>query len=140
MHRCRLTRRGRVLYQLILSMKGEHPTAEELYGRIRDCETTMSLATVYRTLDQLVSAGLLGRIGQRTPMTPQRYDAIPNDHPHVCCTDCGCIEDLEFPRTAMADFMETFTLPEGFEIANMHLIFEGLCGKCQREKQAVNWK
>lgn len=58
-----------------------HPSAEELYKIIIKQYPTISLATVYKTLESFKEVGLVKII--KTDCDYLRYDAITNDHFHL---------------------------------------------------------
>ena len=72
-----------------------HPTAEEIFFRVRETLAGVSQATVYNTLNRLVDAGLLQtvqRSGERV-----RYDGNTDHHHHFLDEDTGEIHDID-PR------------------------------------------
>jgi len=104
-----------------------HPTAEEVYRHASKKFSTMSFATVYKTLETLKQQGCL----QEVTIDPEKRHFDPNTerHQHIMCTKCKKI----------ADVFVTFdlTLPEkdvqGFQITGSHVEFYGLCPKCKGE-------
>ncbi|MEL7484905.1 MAG: Fur family transcriptional regulator [Planctomycetota bacterium] len=88
-HGLRVTRQRETLYNALASTTS-HPTADELFGYVREHESGLSLATVYNTLEAFVEAGLCKRIhaGSAT-----RYDASTGAHAHVQTSD-GRVLDL----------------------------------------------
>jgi Fur family peroxide stress response transcriptional regulator len=78
--------------KLILSSR-DHPSAEQLYQEVKKTYPTISLATVYITLDLLKKIGLVQELGFSDRSS--RYD--PNNSPHVniICPKCGKIYDYE---------------------------------------------
>src|SRR3989442_12259218 len=75
-----------------------HPTAQELFDRLRPSLPTMSFATVYNTLDALASAGLCAALS----LSPgaSRFDPNMEAHHHAVCDRCGLVRDIphEAPR------------------------------------------
>ena len=69
-----------------------HPTAEELYQSVKPCTSSLSLATVYSTLETFCNVGLVRKIP--TADGGCRYDACTHDHVHVRFGDDGHIEDV----------------------------------------------
>ncbi len=69
-----------------------HPTAEELFRMVKPGMESLSLATVYNTLDALCEAGLAQKLP--TPNGTCRYDADTSDHLHVRIKDTGEIRDV----------------------------------------------
>src|SRR5271167_1644113 len=69
-----------------------HPTAQELFDRLRPSLPTMSFATVYNTLDALASAGLCASLS----LSPgaARFDPNMAAHHHAVCDRCGLVRDV----------------------------------------------
>ena len=81
-----------IIYQAILQTD-EHPTAEQVYDTIREAHPSISLGTVYKTLDSLVNAGLAHRV--KTGNDVQRFDAKVHHHNHLYVTNTSQIIDYE---------------------------------------------
>lgn len=81
-----------IIYQAILQTD-EHPTAEQIFDRIRPAHPSISLGTVYKTLDSLVNAGLARRV--KTVDDIQRFDAKMHHHNHLYVTNTSQIIDYE---------------------------------------------
>jgi Fur family peroxide stress response transcriptional regulator len=109
-----------------LSARHDHPSAEALYESLKKAYPSLSLATVYKTLQTLHSMGMVARVD--SPTAQARYDAITDTHHHAVCTECGKIEDLFDPRLDR--------LPEpkaaGFRVLGHSVHFHGLCAKCAK--------
>jgi Fur family transcriptional regulator, peroxide stress response regulator len=75
-----------------------HPTADELYHTLVAQSPRMARGTVYRTLDVLLGAGLIARVGPAGDggRAPQRFDGAPGHHHHLIAAD-GTLEDLHDP-------------------------------------------
>lgn len=96
-----------------------HPTAQELYERLRPAFPTMSFATVYNTLDALAANGLLRSIRLGTAV---RFDPNTSSHHHAVCDVCGVIVDLPAeppPRSA-----------HGFRVRTEERTYRGSCSRC----------
>lgn len=76
-----------------LMNRKDHPTAEMIYEAIRESCPKISLGTVYRNLTFLVDHGEILRLfcGEER----DRFDANIEDHCHVVCKQCGCVDDLD---------------------------------------------
>lgn len=93
------------IYQLLAQRVGQHLSAEDLFGLIRQTAPGVSLATVYNTLDALVDIQLLRKIA--TPIGCARFDTILEPHAHVVTAD-GFVFDV--PRELSdAVFLELTT-------------------------------
>src|ERR1700722_16870986 len=68
-----------------------HPTAQDLFERLRGDFPSMSFATVYNTLDTLAKAGLSGtlRLGNAA-----RFDPNTEAHHHAVFDRCGAVRDI----------------------------------------------
>lgn len=115
----------------ILYETTEHPSAEHIYKRIQATHPTMSLATVYKTLDTLKKAGLVQEfnVGEDS----FRYDANVNTHPHMICLTCHQVFDL---HTDKLQDIKKYVEPEtDFDIDFEKVFFYGTCAKCQKAKE-----
>jgi len=90
-HGLRCTKQREVVYGALLADL-THPTADALYEQVRGQEAGMSLATVYNTLEALVSCGLARRVASGTG-GPSRFEADMSQHAHLTRED-GRIVDL----------------------------------------------
>lgn len=108
-----------------------HPTAQELYDRLRPEFPQMSFATVYNTLDALAAAGLSGtlRLGQAA-----RFDPNTAAHHHVVCESCGAVADLPAASLAPspAALRRLGRAAPGFRVHAVERIYRGVCGACER--------
>ena len=80
-----------------LMRSDDHPTADELLGRARALDETVSFATVYRTLGALEAAGLIRRVpfgdaSARYEVTP------PAEHDHLVDVDTGEVVEIASPE------------------------------------------
>src|SRR3569832_64989 len=85
----KLTAQRRAIVQRFAAEE-THPTAQELYERLRGEFPGMSFATVYNTLDALTARGLSStlRLG-----TAARFDPNIEPHHHAVCDGCGAVVD-----------------------------------------------
>ena len=124
---CRITPQ-RMAVLKVLAEGEDHLSADQIYRQIKVDLPTTSLATVYKTLELLKDVGqvLELRVGEGG----SRYDGVHvAPHPHLICTSCGEILDLEIdvPKEIPLRVMEE----TGYKIVNHRLDFYGLCQKCQ---------
>jgi Fur family peroxide stress response transcriptional regulator len=106
-----------------------HPTAQELFERLRPALPTMSFATVYNTLDALASAGLCAALSLAPG--PARFDPNMRAHHHVVCDRCGRVRDVACEDVPAEAAPSARSSPEaGFEVRSVELIYRGLCAAC----------
>ncbi len=112
----------------VLAAARDHPTAAEVYERVRTVSPGIGSATVYRTLALLVSAGRA--IELRLGGGPAaRYDANTSRHDHVVCGGCRRAVDIDHP--VPDGMMAEIACRSGFAITGYDLQFRGLCPDCQ---------
>lgn len=131
MQRCRaagmsLTPQRLTIYRALLE-SSDHPTPEALYARVRPALPSLSLATIYKTLDALVRLGLVAEL----PATgsSRRYDANMRRHHHLVCTACGQVSDYSDPA------LDRIAPPaglKGFKAQHLSIHIHGLCRDCAR--------
>ena len=104
-----------------------HPTADQVYARVRERFPRVSLATVYRNLQKLVADGklqvlMLGRA--------QHFDPLVTRHQHFICEKCGRVFDV---LVDTRDEIKPAKLPHaGFKVTSHQLAFYGACKQCSR--------
>src|SRR5476649_2819601 len=116
----RSTPQREVIYDVLLK-KRDHPTADEVFARVKSELPTVSLATVYNCLETLVNCDLVRAVNFER--SPTRY--CPNLRPHAHFHDeqTGQTHDIDLP----ADLLEKVNavLPPGYNPASVEIIFRG---------------
>ena len=123
----RLTPQRVELVRLIAVSEG-HPSAAQLYARIKEKFPTMSQATVYKTLSLLKEMNQVLEIDLKDD---SRYDGNrPGAHPHLICTKCARIVDgdLELEPSLLRQLEQT----SGYQILHPQITFYGLCPDCKQ--------
>ena len=115
----------------------EHFTAEELFERVRQTRSNISLATVYRTLGLMVEAGLLREIDLGDDQTT--YD--PNflekpSHNHLVCIECGRVVEFEDAHIDLLNDCVTRRL--GFKPLRQSLKIEANCEQLRLHGRCPN--
>ena len=110
----------------------EHLSAEDVYGLLREKESEIGLATVYRALDLLSKLGILVQIDFGDGCA--RYElntADPNvhHHHHLICRKCKKV--IEFDEDLLDELEEVISRKSGFQILNHEVKFFGYCKDCQ---------
>ena len=122
--------RQRVLVADALGAIGKQVTAQDLYERLRLRDPRIGRATVFRTLEALVAAGVARRLEQEGHI--YGYVACrPEHHHHLACHRCGRVEEIgESYVRPVASRVEADL---GFRIDDARLDFYGLCARCAGE-------
>lgn len=106
-----------------------HPTADELYDSLKSTHPTMSLATVYKTLDALCKVDLAHTLDIGDDST--RFDANTKPHLHLVCTKCHRVEDIY--SSALEQFKSVILKENNFDIHNQKIYFYGVCSQCKKK-------
>ena len=117
----------------VLSRTKAHPNAETIYNKLQPNYPTMSLATVYKTLDILSEIGLVQvlNVGEES----FRYDANTESHPHVHCVQCGRVDDIF--DVDDRGFMRKIAEKTDYDLSGRQLYFYGICPECQKKQKGV---
>ncbi len=91
----KLTYQRLEIFRVLLS-SNNHPSAEEVYERVKEKVPTISLDTVYRTLSTFEQLGLIRKI--HGPDDRARFDPNNKKHYHLVCLKCYKITDFEWPE------------------------------------------
>lgn len=116
----RSTRQREVVYNAILS-KRDHPTAEEVFARVKRDMSTISLATVYNCLETLVQCDLVKQVHLEREST--RYCPNLSDHAHFHDNKTGKIFDIQLDLEALQKLSSL--LPNNFEPSSIDITFRG---------------
>lgn len=112
-----------VIYDALMAAH-DHPTAETIYERIRPSHPTISLATVYKTLETLVDYGLAHKVS--TVEGTYRYDGKTEAHHHIVVEGTHEIIDFEDERVAalMKQLIEQQQI-DNLEVTNISIQIRG---------------
>ena len=112
----------------VLSNTKEHPNAEMIFSSLQATYPTMSLATVYKTIDILNEIGLVQILNAGEDSF--RYDADTSEHAHVRCVDCGKVEDLY--DLDVEKFNKGIEKNTHYKLVGQQFYFYGVCPDCQK--------
>ncbi|KRP11483.1 MAG: Fur family transcriptional regulator [Sphingobacteriales bacterium BACL12 MAG-120813-bin55] len=115
--------------------RNDHFDAETLYNEMLRQQYRVSRATVYNTLDLLVSCDLVTRhqFGKNQAQYERSYGY--RQHDHIICVDCRKVVEFCDPRiqqiqTMMGDLLN-------FKITHHSLQMYGICGNCQKKREIL---
>ena len=102
-----------------------HPTAEGVYATVSREMPTISLRTVYQTLNDLAAMGEIVALDVGTGSV--RFDPHIGPHHHLVCEACGKVQDVEaeFPGVALPP-----AAGAGFRVTSTEIVFRGRCHDC----------
>jgi Fur family transcriptional regulator, ferric uptake regulator len=118
--------RQRELLLKLLRQAGGHLDARGLFRLAADQDSSISQATVYRSLKLFKDLGLVDekRLGQaRCSYELSRH----SQHQHLSCSKCGKVIDFECPLNEM---VEKVKQEYSFTVTKAEVCFEGYCADC----------
>ena len=106
-----------------------HPTAEDLYKRLRPRMPKISIGTVYRNLEQLSAAGIIRKLELSDRL--RRFDGDMSPHFHRRCCSCGAVGDIPAERldALFGELAAAAAARHG--CSGYHVEFTGVCGDCR---------
>lgn len=113
----RITRQRVELAQLLFGNGDRHFTADALYDEATGNKIPVSLATVYNTLQQFVTAGLVRKLGIEGQKT--WYDTNISEHHHLFFEDDNIIDDIDNSAISIGKLPD---VPEGMVISRVEIV------------------
>lgn len=111
-----------------------HPTAEYLYSILQKKHPKISLATLYRNLNQLAENGIIKKIEGLEPSS--HYDHNTHEHYHFICTKCSRVFDID--ADVAPDLIDKTEKITDFAIHFADVVFCGTCKDCKLNDQTNN--
>jgi Fur family ferric uptake transcriptional regulator len=120
--------RQRLIVADALIRAGRQLTAGELYDRVRQAMPSLGRATVFRSLERLVDAG----VARRLELDGHVYAYVacePTHHHHLSCSSCGRVKEI--PESWVSPIAARASRQLDFEIDDARLDFYGRCAECR---------
>jgi Fur family ferric uptake transcriptional regulator len=114
----------------VFFQSGKHLSTEELYSVVREKDSSIGQATVYRTLKLLCNAGLAKE--QHFGESTARYEPIEDDshHDHLICIACG--KNQEVMDTEIERLQDELARRYGFTLTAHRMNLYGVCAECRK--------
>lgn len=109
-----------------------HPTAEQIYTRLRPQYPNLSLGTVYRNLRLFCRNGQAQSVG--VIRGQERFDPITAPHVHLLCDRCGALRDVESLYFGQEE-MQKVSARTGLQVRGASVLLYGLCRECAGARQ-----
>jgi Fur family peroxide stress response transcriptional regulator len=107
----------------------DHPTAQRIYVEVKKVHPTVSLATVYKTLQILAQHNLIQELD--LPESQARFDSYVEPHVNLVCVRCGNIQD--FDDDAAQELVERVAAKAEFTRTGQRLDVYGMCKTCRNK-------
>jgi Fur family peroxide stress response transcriptional regulator len=105
-----------------------HPNIIDIYKNVSKKLSTISMTTVYNTIDLLKKDGLVHELPVRN-VEGMRFDSNLTPHDHLICSICGSIVDVEFNVDDLS--LLTEKQKNGFDIREIRINVYGVCSNCK---------
>jgi Fe2+ or Zn2+ uptake regulation protein len=116
----RMTRQRQEVYRLLMGDRS-HPTANEVFMRIKESLPNVSLATVYNCLEALVQHHIIRQVN--FDREPSRYCPNLDDHGHFHDETTGTIHDVKFKQGI--NLTDILDLPPNTVIKDVEITLRG---------------
>lgn len=116
----------RLMIFKILEDNTSHPSAEDIYKKVKKTYPTVSFTTIYKTLETLKELGEVSEL--IIDEDRKHYDPNTTVHHHVICSACKKIVDV------FEDFSSLVKLPDflkkDYTVLGFQISFYGICREC----------
>jgi Fur family ferric uptake transcriptional regulator len=128
----RVTEQRRLIVEQVFSHH-DHFDADELMGHLAEliAQRKVSRPTVYRTLGELVEAGMLRKMSLGGRSVFEHDYGYPR-HDHLYCQ--GCNQLIEFHSDALERLRDKVARQYKFQVLGHRMFVTGICSECQRRK------
>lgn len=122
----RYTEQRAAVYRFLSSVTS-HPNADQVFQEVRGQVPGISLATVYKSLETLVTCGLASKLTYSDGSA--RYDANMEPHHHARCVSCGEVFDV-LGALSEEDLQSLGEGLDEFSVLGYRLELTGFCTGC----------
>jgi Fur family ferric uptake transcriptional regulator len=126
----RVTQQRRLIVQQVFSHH-DHFDADELMGHLQEliAQHQVSRPTVYRTLGELVDAGLLRKMTLEGRSVYEHDYGYPR-HDHLYCQVCNRL--IEFHSSDLERIRDAVAAEHDFQVHVHRMFISGVCADCRR--------
>lgn len=126
----RMTNQREIILRELQKSK-QHLTADELYDIVKKVMPRISLATVYRNLEILSEAGIIGKL--EISGRQKRFDFDPSNHDHIYCAVCHRVDNLDIGGHVVET--QGMGSVKGYSVTGYRLEIIGICPACQMKSE-----
>jgi Fur family peroxide stress response transcriptional regulator len=125
----RITPQRMAICELLASTQ-QHPTAQMIYEDVKQFYPSLSLATVYNTLEALADLGVLNELGSAGDNS-SHYDADLSPHVNLACVSCHRVINL--PSQHIHHVESEVAATSGYRVFGARMMYYGLCPDCMEK-------
>ena len=111
----------------VIEQSAHHPSAEDIYQELVESHPSLSLSTVYGTMDAFVRAGLVRKLFEADGRL--RVDGVDAAHDHAICRQCGAIFDVA--SNLGATITPPKNLPGDLTVLDVRVEYDVICASCK---------
>lgn len=132
----KVTNQRIAILEVLEDRPGEHLTAEEIYGFVKEKYPEIGLATVYRTIQMLSELEVIDKLNLDDGFV--RYEIGNREkegshhHHHLICLNCHSV--LTFEDDLLEALEERIRKSLCFKVVDHEVKLYGYCKKCSEEK------
>ena len=128
----RITQQRRVIVETVFSHH-DHFDADELIEHLQQliAQRKVSRPTIYRTLAELVEAGMLRKMALGGRSVYEHDYGYPS-HDHLHCQRCNRL--IEFHSAELEKIRDAVAREHGFQVTSHRMFVTGLCTECREQK------
>ena len=128
----RITHQKRLIVEQVFSHH-DHFDADELMEHLRSliAERKVSRPTVYRTLAELVDAGMLRKMALGGRSVYEHEYGYPS-HDHLYCQNCNQL--IEFQSAELERIRDAVAKQHRFQVLSHRMFVTGICAECRRKQ------
>lgn len=123
----KITPQREAIYKVLLE-SNNHPSVDEIFEKVKIQFSSISLDTVYRSVESLEKMNLVNRICGIEGKN--HFEANIHPHHHFICTSCHAIFDFTYEKANIQKIhLPSEALKLG-KVESTHLLVKGVCRKC----------
>lgn len=127
----RNTKQKDIITSEIMNTKS-HPTIKQLCNMVKEKDSSIGQATVYRQIDRLVSEGKVRKIANENG--DDYYDGNIMNHAHFVCNKCDKVFDIEDDNLNLIfDYLSNM---KNNKIDSCNIVLRGVCSSCLEEESS----
>ncbi|ADQ14878.1 Fur family transcriptional regulator [Halanaerobium hydrogeniformans] len=125
----KFTRQREIIVETILENENWHFNAEDLFAAVKEKDSEIGMATIYRTLELLEKLDLIHILDFNDDSRVYELYLKDHHHHHLICKGCGKL--VEFSDQGIDYFEKELEDKYDFSIDEHKLRFYGYCGDCR---------
>lgn len=130
----KITPQRRVILQTLLSHPDSHLSAEELYALVKEHDSEIGLATIYRTLDLLEELNILHKLHFGDGRSRYELSHLQTEHHHHHLVCLGCNQILEVKEDLLQQLETLIEREHAFRIVDHRVQVYGYCSECDEKR------